>query len=122
MPLPPNALGEKNLGKIYNDILNFVRNDGDYYPVYTKVECIPIIEASLNFLKLEKASQNIDLKVYSIQYLFNTLKNATCKIGELEPPSSIYITDDYFQKDAFEYQVNIACDVSRNISLLRPGN
>lgn len=119
LPLPPNALGDKNLGNIYNDILNFIRggNSNNYPSVYTHRDCVHIVESILDFLKTDIGANNIDLKVYPIQYLFYIMKEATCEAGELEKPNSFYITDAYFERDFFEYQIGIGCQVSENCIL-----
>lgn len=116
--MPPNALGEKNLGSIYNDILNFIRDENthDYPPVYTHRDGIHIVESVLEFLKADVGANNIDLKIYPIQYLFFIMKEATCEVGELEKPKSFYITDAFFERDYFEYQIGIACQVNNVLS------
>ncbi|XP_055843862.1 protein maelstrom [Episyrphus balteatus] len=112
LPLPPNAMGEQQLGKLYNLILHFIRPDdgGEYPPVFTNVESMQIVESAMNFIKADAGANNVDLKIYSIQYLFFTLKEATCEVGEVEKPASIFVTDAYFDRDIFEYMVGIACD------------
>ncbi|XP_067636308.1 protein maelstrom 1 [Eurosta solidaginis] len=116
LPPPPNAKGETNLGLIYNHILDFTRdpNTGEYPPVYTHYDTIPIVESVLDYLKTE-CGNNIELKVSSIQYLFYILKEATCEMGEVEKPTSHYITDAYFERDFFEYQTGIACTYHEEI-------
>ena len=110
LPLPPNALGERNLGQIYNDILNFIRDEktNDYPPLYTHRDCIHIVELVLEFLKADIGANNIDLRIYPIQYLFFIMKENTSKIGEGDKPRSFYITDAFFERDFFEYQSGIA--------------
>lgn len=117
LPLPPNALGEKNLGSIYNDVLNFIRDESsnDYPPIYTHRDGIHIVESVLDFLKADVGANNIDLNIYPIQYLFYIMKEATCEVGELEKPKSFYITDAYFERDFFEYQIGIACQFHEDI-------
>lgn len=112
LPLPPNAMGEQQLGKLYNMILHFIRpEDGaEYPPIFTNAESMQIVESSLNFIKADAGANKVDLKIYSIQYLFYTLKEATCEVGEVEKPASIFVTDAYFDRDIFEYMVGIACD------------
>lgn len=116
LPLPPNALGAKNLGNIYNDVLNFIRdkNSNYYPPIYTHRDCMHVVESVLEFLKADVGANNIDLKVYPIQYLFYIMKEATSEAGEVEKPKSFYITDAYFERDFFEFQIGIACQVSKS--------
>ncbi|XP_075149849.1 protein maelstrom-like [Haematobia irritans] len=114
LPLPPNALGDPGLGRIYNDILNFIRHpdSGDYPPVYTHRDSVHVVESVLSFLKDDNTANNINLNVYSIQNLFFTLKMATCEAGQLEKPTNFYITDAYFDRDFFEFQSGIGCQVN----------
>lgn len=113
LPLPPNALGGTKLGMIYNDILNFVRDSksGNYPPVYTHRDSIHIVESVLQFLKADVEANNVGLNVYSIQHLLFVMKEVTCDAGELEKPKTFYITDAYFDRDFFEYQCGIGCQV-----------
>ncbi|XP_061403051.1 protein maelstrom 1-like [Musca vetustissima] len=117
LPLPPNALGDKNLGNIYNEILKFIRDEdsNNYPPVYTHRDCIHIVESVLEFLKADIGSNNTELKVYPIQYLLYIMKEATCEAGELEKPKSFYITDAYFERDFFEFQIGIGCQYHEDI-------
>ncbi|XP_075158623.1 protein maelstrom 1-like [Haematobia irritans] len=117
LPLPPSALGDKNLGNIYNQVLDFVRDPvtKEYAPIYTHRDCIHIVESVLDFLKADTAANNIDLKVYPIQYLFFIMKEATCDVGEVKKPGSFYITDAYFERDFFEYQIGIGCQFHEDI-------
>ncbi|XP_061394810.1 protein maelstrom 1-like [Musca vetustissima] len=117
LPLPPNALGETQLGKIYNEILNFVRDnkDGNYQPLYTHRDCIHIVESVLGFLQNDTEANNVQLNVYSIQHLLFVMKEATCEAGELEKPKTFYITDAFFDRDFFEYQCGIGCQYHEEI-------
>uniref|UniRef100_T1PAS7 PiRNA pathway germ-plasm component n=1 Tax=Musca domestica TaxID=7370 RepID=T1PAS7_MUSDO len=117
LPLPPNALGDKNLANIYNEILKFIRDDdsNSYPPIYTHRDCIHIVESVLEFLKADIGANNTELKVYPIQYLLYIMKEATCEAGELEKPKSFYITDAYFERDFFEFQIGIGCQYHEDI-------
>lgn len=118
LPLPPKAMGETCLSRIYNDILEFVRckETGQYPPIYTSRECVHIVESVLEFLMAEPGASNVKLNVYPIQYLFFVLKEATCEVGELEKPKSFFITDAFFERDHFEYTVGCKYhdDMDRN--------
>ncbi|XP_017471127.1 PREDICTED: protein maelstrom 1-like [Rhagoletis zephyria] len=117
LPLPPNAKGESNLGLIYNNVVDFIRdeNTGEYPPIYTHRDSITIVESVLEFLKSDLNANSVELKIYSIQYLFYILKEATSEMGEVEQPKSHYITDAYFERDFFEYQTGIACTYHEDI-------
>lgn len=106
-------MGERDLAAIYNEILNFIKCGSDEYaPVYTHRDCIHIVESVLEFLRADIDSSNVEIRVYDIQYLFYILKEATCKEGQLEAPKNHFITDVVFERDYFEYQINIGCAVS----------
>uniref|UniRef100_A0A1A9WKI0 HMG box domain-containing protein n=1 Tax=Glossina brevipalpis TaxID=37001 RepID=A0A1A9WKI0_9MUSC len=109
LPLPPNAMGDENLGNIYNSVLKFVSTTDDYPPLYTLGESIKTVISVLDFLKSDLPAANIDLNIYPIQYLFFVMKESTCEQGELEKPSTFHITDAYFERDYFEYQSGIGC-------------
>lgn len=55
---------------------------------------------------------SVNFKIYPIQYLFYTLKMSTAEKGEVKKPESIFISDAIFERDTFEYQNKISCDVS----------
>ena len=118
LPLPPKAMGETSLSRIYNDILEFVRckETGEYPPVYTDRECIHVVDSVLNFLQAEHGTNKVHLDIYPIQYLFYILKEATCQVGEIDKPKSIFITDAFFERDHFEYTVGCKYhdDLDRN--------
>uniref|UniRef100_A0A1A9ZXQ9 HMG box domain-containing protein n=1 Tax=Glossina pallidipes TaxID=7398 RepID=A0A1A9ZXQ9_GLOPL len=109
LPLPPKAMGDSNLGNIYNAVLKFLSSNDDYPSLYTSRECIHIVDSVLNFLKSDIGANNATLNIYSIQYLFYVMKEATCEQGELEKPKTFHITDAHFERDYFEYQIGIAC-------------
>lgn len=112
-------MGEKNLGQIYNDILNFIRDEktNEYSPMYTHRDCMHIVESVLDFLKADMGANNVDFRIYPIQYLFFIMKEATCQEAGDEKPKSFYITDAFFERDFFEYQSGIACQVGCLVSL-----
>ncbi|KAI9588850.1 protein maelstrom 1-like [Glossina fuscipes] len=109
LPLPPKALGDENLGTIYNEVLRFLGDTDEYPPLYTARENIHIVVSVLDFLKSDIRASNKTLNIYPIQYLFYVMKESTCEQGELEKPKSFHITDAYFERDYFEYQSGIAC-------------
>ncbi|XP_011192543.2 protein maelstrom 1 [Zeugodacus cucurbitae] len=117
LPLPPHAKGETDLGLIYNNILDFIRDPetGEYPPVYTHRDSIPVVASVLDYLKGDYKARNIEFETYSIQYLFYILKEATCEMGELEKPTSSFVTDAFWDNDFFEYQIDIACTYHEEI-------
>uniref|UniRef100_W8CE96 Protein maelstrom 1 n=3 Tax=Ceratitis capitata TaxID=7213 RepID=W8CE96_CERCA len=116
LPLPPNAKGEANMGLIYSNVLDFIRNQesGEYPPVYTFPEAKQIVESVLDFLKKDSPS-NVDLRVYDIKFLFYILKEATCEMGEVPKPLNQHITDAFFERDSFEFNNGLACTYHEDI-------
>ncbi|XP_030385112.1 uncharacterized protein LOC115632203 [Scaptodrosophila lebanonensis] len=119
LPVPPKALGEVKLEKIYNDLVEFVcgnlKNEDEMPPVFTMAKDIPIVTSVLNFISSGLRSK---LKVYSLEYLFFIMKEATCEAGGLPAPKDIYITNALMKVDTYEHQSNIGCKyhAKRNLS------
>ncbi|XP_037897934.1 protein maelstrom-like [Glossina fuscipes] len=109
LPFPPNAMGDRNLGNVYNAVLKFLSSNDDYPSLYTPWECIHIVNSVLNFLKSDIGANNAILSIYSLEYLFYVMKEATCDQRELEKPKTLHITDAYFERDYFEYEIGIEC-------------
>uniref|UniRef100_A0A0K8ULA0 Protein maelstrom n=1 Tax=Bactrocera latifrons TaxID=174628 RepID=A0A0K8ULA0_BACLA len=111
LPLPPNAKGERDLGLVYNNILDFIRDPetGEYPPVYTHRDFIPVVKSVLEFLKSDVSARDVVFDTYSIQYLLYILKDTAMKLNESGKQISSYITDADFERDFFEYQTGIAC-------------
>ncbi|XP_037930569.1 protein maelstrom-like [Teleopsis dalmanni] len=116
LPLPPNALGEENLSKLYVAIMNFAKNEatGEYRPLYVKEDSLYIAKAILAYMKNDFNDSHITLEVYPIQHLFHIMKESACKIGELSLPSSLSI-QSVFYRDNYAYHVGLSCEYHENI-------
>ncbi|XP_037935532.1 protein maelstrom 1-like [Teleopsis dalmanni] len=116
LPLPPDAIGERNLANIYNEILKFAedKENGGYRPLYVRQEHIPIAKSVVEFLQIDSDVNEIKFKIYPVQYLFYLMKETACKIGELSPPSIIE-SNAFFERDYFEYHTGISCEYHENI-------
>ncbi|XP_039961078.1 protein maelstrom 1 [Bactrocera tryoni] len=111
LPLPPNAKGERDLGLVYNNILDFIRDPetGEYPPIYTHRDSIPVVKSVLEFLKSDVSARDVVFDTYSIQYLLYILKDTVMQLNGSDKQISSYITDADFERDFFEYQTGIAC-------------
>lgn len=85
--------------------------------IFTKTEQMEILKSILDTLcSVEKDGAIISggslLTIQSIQYLLYNVKLCSAEITNIEPPKNIHIVDLFFRKDPYEYESNIACDVS----------
>ncbi|XP_017036511.1 protein maelstrom 1-like isoform X2 [Drosophila kikkawai] len=91
LPLPPKAMGESNLLKLYSQMSRYLAKQCGYEPpiVFTTKELIPIVESGFRFLACRgKEDFLLQIEVFDIQYLFFILKK---------------------EKDFFEFTNDIAC-------------
>lgn len=115
LPVPPNAMGERDFGKVIQGLMSFIETDenGQYPPLYAHKHYLEMIKNVMSILENEYfGDNNVNFKIYPIQYLFYTLKMSTAEKGEVKKPESIFISDAIFERDTFEYQNKISCDVS----------
>lgn len=120
LPLYPDAMGEKELGKLYVEILKFIckedntnDNASNLKPpaIYTHIDSIPIIKSMLRYLHQDCFHDDVpEIPIYPMQYLFYTMKMATIEIGEIEKPVSPYIIDAILEKDVYDSTANISCN------------
>ncbi|XP_034477075.1 protein maelstrom-like [Drosophila innubila] len=116
LPLPPNAMGESDMSRLYSNILEYLRSchsDNPHGPlvVFTSSELMPVVKGCFRYLSCdmdEEDKQNI--LVYDIQYLFYVLKKEVMEMAHL-PSNTINksITDTIFANDFFEYHSGISC-------------
>ncbi|KAI8033192.1 protein maelstrom [Drosophila gunungcola] len=115
LPLPPNALGEKNMAKLYRNIVGYLAKcQGDQLIVFTPSENITMVKSCFQYLACEDEDDARDggqrIQVFDIQYLLFILKKEVLDIAGL-PDESInkFVTDAFFTKDFFEFTPEIAC-------------
>ncbi|XP_017841177.1 protein maelstrom [Drosophila busckii] len=114
LPLPPNALGETNMGRLYENILEYLRGKNDPKKpviVFTTTEMLPVVKGCLRYLESDCSdAEEGAIEVYDIRYLFFILKKEVADIADL-PTDEITktVTDNLFQKDFFEYHSGISC-------------
>ncbi|XP_033245181.1 protein maelstrom 2-like [Drosophila miranda] len=125
LPLPPEAFGETNMGKLYIDIFNWlsVRNedeklDHDPVIVYTTPELMPVVKSCFRYLASEAEIDKDERKimVYDIYHLFYTLKKSVLDVaGVTNDQINFHVTNNFFVKDFFEFTEGIACDYHEKI-------
>lgn len=126
LPLPPNALGEKNMGKLYSNILEYLskiqegKDSNKPLVVFTKTDMVPVVKSCFRYLACESHDGSYDIgdqiQVLDIQYLLFILKKEVLDIaGVSDDKINLYVTDAYFLKDFFEFTPEIACQVSYTI-------
>ncbi|KAH8335074.1 hypothetical protein KR074_002877, partial [Drosophila pseudoananassae] len=120
LPLPPNALGEKNMGKLYRNILGYLSQKEDPKDankplvVFTKTDLIPVVKSCFRYLACENQDSSYEsadqIQVLDIQYLFFILKKEVLDTAGLpDDKINLYVTDAYFSRDFFEFTPEIAC-------------
>ncbi|EDW95553.2 protein maelstrom [Drosophila yakuba] len=115
LPLPPNALGEKNMAKLYRNIVCYLTKcQGADKPliVFTPTENIAMVNSCFRYLECEDDSGDggRKIQVFDIQYLLFILKKAVMDVAGLNDEKiNKFVTDAFFKKDFFEFTSGIAC-------------
>ncbi|EDV41380.2 uncharacterized protein Dana_GF10993 [Drosophila ananassae] len=120
LPLPPNALGEKNMGKLYRNILEYLskiqegKDATKPFVVFTKTDMVPVVKSCFRYLACENQDGSYEngdqIQVLDIQYLLFILKKEVLDIaGVSDEKINLYVTDAYFLKDFFEFTPEISC-------------
>ncbi|XP_030385514.1 protein maelstrom [Scaptodrosophila lebanonensis] len=114
LPLPPSALGEANMGKLYENILEYLRTVSRKEKplvVFTTSELIPIVKSCFRFVESGYDGPEQTIEIYDIQYLFYILKKEVMDVaGIVNNTINNFITDAEFEKDFFQYSSGIACN------------
>ncbi|KAL7734563.1 hypothetical protein ACLKA6_010875 [Drosophila palustris] len=117
LPLPPSAMGESDMGRLYSNILEYLRScqtnekPNDPLVVFTSPDLMPVVKGCFRYLACDMEDEDEQkIHVYDIQYLFYVLKNEVMEVADL-PKQDINksVTDALFAKDFFEYHSGIAC-------------
>ncbi|XP_020816003.1 protein maelstrom [Drosophila serrata] len=114
LPLPPKALGERNMAKLYSQIVEYLTKCHGNKPliVFTPTEMMSSVKSCIRFLACESEKQSglDEILVYDIQYLFFVLKKEVLNIAGLQDDKiNIFATDSLFLRDFFEFTPEIAC-------------
>lgn len=110
-----------------SNVLNIsIARDSKMPRIFTKTDQMEMVKSSLDYLCSvvnddgATISGGALLTLYSIEYLLFSMKKASSIEANIEPPKNIHITNLYFGNDIYEYQRNIACDVSLYIVEILP--
>ncbi|KAH8364048.1 hypothetical protein KR084_001917 [Drosophila pseudotakahashii] len=109
LPLFPNALGEKDMDKLYRNIVEYLTKCQGDKPliVFTLKENIPMVKSCFRYLG---CTDGQIIQVFDILYLFFILKKEVQHIANLRDENiNKFVTDAFFNKDFFEFTPQIAC-------------
>lgn len=115
LPLPPNALGEKNMAKLYRNIVDYLskcQGKGKTLVVFTPAENITMVKSCFRYLECDDDSRDggEKIQVFDIQYLLFILKKEVMNVADLNDEKiNKFATDAFFKKDFFEFTAGIAC-------------
>lgn len=111
LPIPPDAMGEKDNDEIVLRLFNFLSQGEKMPPLFTETTEIKMVE---NILKGILTQANMDentLLVCPLSELFYQLKRATESFGmDIKTFPSVHIAQAIIQKDVYEYSKDISCD------------
>ncbi|XP_046815638.1 protein maelstrom 2 isoform X1 [Vespa crabro] len=119
--IPPEfSEGEKDFHNLYMDLIEFLKPDmiDNQYPPFFVINNINKgVQSLLNQLT-EAADSDNKFMVYSIEFLYTTLRNATlsrkCNPEDFIPIPEI-IGEQEFMTDKYSFERNIECDYHKNI-------
>ncbi|XP_020809067.1 protein maelstrom-like [Drosophila serrata] len=118
LPLPPNALGERNMNKLYKNIHDYLTRCIGCKPliVFTNSEDIGRVKASLDDLRVKSCHRGKEIVVLGIEYLLFCLKKQLLLIAG-QPIDDIHelCTDSYVKKDVYEFESHISCKFHEDV-------
>lgn len=128
MPIPPEAMGEKNYNVIYKQILEMldIKGDEKYEKGDMRRPCVYVVKKGIRMMEsiLDELSSddqwNNFFDVFELELLFNELMNSGEDSNKKLP---ITITSAFIEQDRFEHTPGLACDfhekddTSKNCSL-----
>lgn len=123
LPPHPDAMGEKDYSKIYQDILDvidarpndvFDKNDPRRPCVFTRKQDIEMIESILDQLSDNQWTQVFD--VFELELLFNELKN---KVEGADEPIRVSVTNGLIEQDRYDATPDISCAFHEEVDKTR---
>ncbi|XP_044728826.1 protein maelstrom homolog [Chrysoperla carnea] len=118
LPIPPDALGEKDMNIILKQVLEFLKdncNKSTLPYLYTLPKQIQIVEGVLSQLCNEREIC-IDFKIFSLPELFMYLMNATASAKDkFDTPTIAQLA---IEKDVYDYYKRLACDYHETTDVL----
>ncbi|XP_016959605.1 protein maelstrom [Drosophila biarmipes] len=115
LPLPPNALGERNMAKLHRNIVDYLKKCQGDKPliVFTHVDDISMVKSCFRYLACEDEDDEVGrqkIEVFDILYLMFILKKEVMDVADLHDENvTQYVTDAFFNREFFEFTSQIAC-------------
>lgn len=112
LPIPPDAMGEKDNDEIILKMFSFLSQQEKMPPLFTETNDIKMVENILKGILNQGAMEETTLLVCPMSELFYQLKRATESFGlDIKTFPSVHIAQAIIQKDVYEYTKDISCDV-----------
>lgn len=112
LPIPPDAMGEKDNDEIILKMFSFLSQQEKMPPLFTETNEIKMVENILKGILNQGAMEENTLLVCPLSELFYQLKRATESFGlDIKTFPSVHIAQAIIQKDVYEYTKDISCDV-----------
>lgn len=112
LPIPPDAMGEKDNDEIILKLFSFLSQQEKMPPLFTETNEIKVVENILKGILNQGAMEENTLLVCPLSELFYQLKRATESFGlDIKTFPSVHIAQAIIQKDVYEYTKDISCDV-----------
>lgn len=112
LPIPPDAMGEKDNDEIILKLFSFLSQQEKMPPLFTETNDIKMVENILKGILNQGAMDDTTLLVCPMSELFYQLKRATESFGlDIKTFPSVHIAQAIIQKDVYEYTKDISCDV-----------
>lgn len=111
LPIPPDAMGEKDNDEIILKMFSFLSQQEKMPPLFTETGDIKMVENILKGILNQGAMDENTLLVCPLSELFYQLKRATESFGlDIKTFPSVHIAQAIIQKDVYEYTKDISCD------------
>lgn len=120
LPLPPNAMGESNFPKIYQDIVGFItpengfndRGNENSLVVFARRNHFPMLDSFLK--QFSNHAPPVKIEVFSLEDLFFFLKEksvATSPVVISVPIASVHVSNILLDRDTHSTTEGLACRV-----------
>ncbi|XP_017863032.1 PREDICTED: protein maelstrom [Drosophila arizonae] len=122
LPLPPNAMGESDIGRLYANIVEYLRacnpdaKPNDPLVVFATPEFMPIVKGCFRYLESDSEEPLATIHIYDIQYLLYVLKLEVLDSVDIRNVTvNRTATDSLFINDYFCYHLGISCQYHEDI-------
>ncbi|XP_058824863.1 protein maelstrom homolog isoform X1 [Topomyia yanbarensis] len=111
LPIPPDAMGEKDNDEIILKLFSFLSQQEKMPPLFTETTEIRMVENILKGILNQGSMDENTLLVCPMSELFFHLKRATESFGmDIKTFPSVHIAQAIIQKDVYEYTKDISCE------------